>query len=268
LIHLKSPREIDRMRQAGRLLASVLMKIVALIKPGEITGDIDACAERLIIDAGGKPAFKGYKGRGKRRFPATLCMSIDSEIVHGIPSARRLENGQIVGVDAGVELDGWYADMAGSFLVGIVDAEKRKLWSVTREALYRGIAKMRPGNRLSEVGTAIQDWVESNGYHVIKDLVGHGIGTQLHEDPAVPNYRFNRGDIVLQPGMTLAVEPMVSTGSWKIRVLPDGWTAVTIDDSPTAHFEHTVLITEGEPEILTLLEDKRDPWLLLDNQAR
>ena len=260
MIYLKSPSEIERMRRAGRLLASVFMKIAGLIKPGGITADIDAYAEKLIIDAGGEPAFKGYKGGGSRKFPATLCMSVDNEIVHGIPSKRELKSGQIVGVDAGVKLDGWYADMAGSFLIDEVNDQKKKLWNVTREALYRGIKQMRPGNRLSEIGSAIQNWVESNGFSVIRDLVGHGIGTNLHEDPAVPNYNFRRGDLTLKEGMTLAVEPMVSTGSYKIKVLSDGWTAVTVDDSPTAHFEHTILITDSEPEILTLADDDKDPW--------
>ena len=252
------------MRRAGRLLASVFMRIAGLIKPGGITAEIDSYAEKIILDAGAHPAFKGYKGSGSREFPATLCMSIDDEIVHGIPSQRQLKSGQIVGIDAGVELDGWFADMAGSFLVGEVNGEKEKLWNVTRDALYRGIEMMRPGNRLSEVGAAIQDWVEANGFSVIRDLVGHGIGRNLHEDPAVPNYYFKRGDVVLKTGMTLALEPMVSTGTYKIKVLSDGWTAVTVDSSPTGHFEHSVLITDKDPEILTLLEDGKDPWFEID----
>ncbi|HHE46997.1 MAG TPA: type I methionyl aminopeptidase [Bacteroidetes bacterium] len=264
MIYLKSHREIEKMRRAGRLLASVFLKLADLIKPGAVTAEIDGVAERVMRDAGARPAFKGYKGPGRSRFPTATCISIDSEIVHGIPSQRRLREGQIVGIDAGVELDGWYADMAGSFLIGKVDDIHLKLWRVTREALYRGIEQVRPGNRISDIGSAIQSYAEDNGFSVIRDLVGHGIGSHLHEDPAVPNYSFKRGDTTLKAGMTIAIEPMISTGDYKIKVLDDGWTAVTADGSPAGHFEHTIHVNDGEPEILTLLEDTRDPWLSSD----
>jgi len=261
LIYLKSRREIEKMRKAGRLLASVFLRISDLVEPGTVTAEIDSVVERTIRDAGARPAFKGYKGSGRRGFPAATCISIDSEVVHGIPSERRLQEGQIVGIDAGLELDGWYADMAGSFLIGEADDLHRKLWRVTREALYKGIEQVRAGNHVSDIGTAIQDCAESNGFSVIRDLVGHGIGSHLHEDPAVPNYSFSRGDSALRQGMTIAIEPMISCGTWKIKVLRDGWTAVTADGSLSGHFEHTILVTDDEPEILTLLEDERDPWL-------
>lgn len=261
MIHFKSPREIKKMRRAGRLLASVFVELFHYVKPGVVTIDLDRMAEALIRAGDARPAFKGYKGNCEVGFPGTLCISIDKEIVHGIPSARRLKEGQIVGIDAGLELDGWYADMARSFLIGEVDEVRRKLWRVTREALYRGIAEARSGNRISDIGAAIQRCAEENGFSVIRDLVGHGIGSQLHEDPAVPNYTADNAQrIVMRKGMTIAIEPMIAAGDWNIRVLNDGWTAVTVDGSPTGHFEHTVLITDGDPEVLTLLDDGSDPW--------
>ncbi len=260
MIHRKSPREIEKMRRAGKLLSSLFPKISELVKPGAITADIDRLAEQIIIKGGARPAFKGYRGSGKKSFPATTCISINDEIVHGIPSQRRLKEGQIVGIDCGLELDGWYADMAASFLIGDVHSTIRMLRDVTRQALYKGIEQVRPGNRISDIGSAIQRWAEANGFSVIRELVGHGIGSSLHEDPAVPNYYSSQGDGFLRPGMTIAIEPMISTGHWKIETLSDGWTAVTADGSPTAHFEHTIHVTEDEPEILTLLEDGSDPW--------
>jgi len=263
LISLKSNSEINKMRRAGRILSSIFPEIYELVKPGAVTRDIDDFAEQKIRQADAKPAFKGYKANNGRAFPATTCISINQEIVHGIPSGRKLKSGQIVGIDCGCVIDGWYADMAGSFLVDEVVDTNKKLWWVTREALYRGIQAARPGNRLSDIGRAIQDWVESNGFSVIRDLVGHGIGTNLHEDPAVYNYYSSQGNCILKSGMTIAIEPMVSAGRWKIKTLRDGWTAVTVDGSHTGHFEHTVHITDNEPEILTLLEDGSDPWLTL-----
>lgn len=263
MIHRKSPREIEKMRRAGKLLASLFLKISELIKPGVITADIDKLAEQIITEGGARPAFKGYKGSGKTPFPSATCISINDEIVHGIPSKRRLHEGQIVGIDCGLKLDGWYADMAVSFLIGEVHSTIRKLHDVTRKALYKGIEQVRPGNRISDIGSAIQRWAETNGFSVIRELVGHGIGSNLHEDPAVPNYYSAQNDDFLRPGMTIAIEPMISTGHWKIKTLSDGWTAVAADGSLTAHFEHTVLITENEPEILTLLEDGSDPWDLI-----
>lgn len=261
MIRLKSLRDLSAMRRAGQALASVFVGIADMVRPGVATIEIDRKVENLIRATGSRPAFKGYRGGGNRPFPASACISIDLEVVHGIPSSRKLEEGEIVGIDAGLELDGWFADMAGSFLVGECSSEKQKLWTVTREALYRGIEKATPGNRVLDIGGAVQSWAESHGYSVVKDLVGHGIGTDLHEDPAVPNYRVGSADIPLKAGMTIAIEPMIAAGTHRIKVLRDGWTAVMADGKPSGHFEHTVAVTENGPEILTLLEDGCDPWI-------
>jgi methionyl aminopeptidase len=265
LIRIKSPREIDLMRRSGRALAGVFVETAALMKPDAVTGEIDIHVEDAIRSRGAKPAFKGYRGGAKRSFPASSCISIDSEVVHGIPSRRKLLTGQLVGLDSGLAIDGWFADMAASFQIGPVSDVKKRLWKVTREALYIGIAQARKGNRISDIGAAVQDYVEKNGFAIIRDLVGHGIGTSLHEDPPVPNYRSKEGSTPLRAGMTIAIEPMVSAGDYRIKTLSDGWTAVTWDASPTCHFEHTVVITDGEPEILTLLPDGQDPWRLIWN---
>lgn len=247
------------MRSAGALLASVFVKVAGLAKSGVTTLELDQYAEQLIFQGGAKPAFKGY-GPPKRPFPNTTCISIDDEIVHGIPSARKLKNGQIIGIDMGLQLNGWFADMACSFLIGEVDKDTEKLWRVTKESLYKGIAQARAGNRISNVSGTVQDCIESNGYSIIRDLVGHGIGAHLHEEPPVPNYRSQDSNVLLRSGMTIAIEPMVAAGDWKIKTLSDGWTAVTADSSKSAHFEHTILVTENEPVVLTLLEDGTDPW--------
>jgi len=260
LIRIKSPREIEKMRRAGKALAEVFVELVDVIQPGIVTREIDKIVESAIRTRRGKPAFKGYRGGNDRAFPAATCISIEAEVVHGVPSHRRLLNGEIVGIDIGMELDGWFADMAASFLVGEVNLTRLKLQCATREALYCGIAQARAGGRLSDIGSAIENWVGRYGFSVVHDLVGHGIGSKLHEDPAVPNYFTRNGDVKLVPGMTLAIEPMVSAGDYRIRFLKDDWTAITIDGAPAGHFEHTVLITDNEPEILTLLEGGKDPW--------
>ncbi|MFH0766447.1 MAG: type I methionyl aminopeptidase [Calditrichota bacterium] len=262
MIRLKSPSEIQKMRRAGRHLAKTFQNIFELLKPGIDTAELDKVLEHNIRSEGGRPAFKGYRGAGTKPFPASSCISINEAVVHGVPSSRRLEAGQIVGIDTGLELDGWFSDMAATFLIGEVDETYQRLWRVTREALYQGIDQARSGRYISDIGAAVQDWVERNGFSIIRDLVGHGIGSDLHEEPAIPNYRTPGAKIKIHPGMTLAIEPMVSAGQWQIKTLSDGWTAVTQDGSPTAHFEHTVLVTDGEPEILTLLPDGSDPWLI------
>lgn len=249
------------MRKAGGALAEVFLETAARMKPDAVTQEIDRAFEEAIRVRKGRPAFKGYRGGAKTSFPATTCISIDSEVVHGIPSRRKLIDGQLVGIDSGLELDGWFSDMAASFLIGETSELKRKLWRVTYEALYRGIDKARPGNRINDISGAIQDHVEANGFSIIRDLVGHGIGTSLHEDPAIPNFRSQDGHTMLRPGMTIAIEPMVSAGGFKIKTLSDGWTAATKDSSPSCHFEHTIAVTENGPEILTLLPDGRDPWV-------
>ncbi len=248
---------------AGRALADVFLEVAPLMKPGAVTREIDVAVEEAIRRRGGRPAFKGYRGGADSKFPASCCISIDSEVVHGIPSKRKLQDGQIVGLDSGLDINGWFSDMASSFLIGEVSDVKRRLWQVTREALYKGIAEARSGKRLNDMAGAVQDHVERHGFSVIRDLVGHGIGTKLHEEPAVPNFRSRDGNVILRAGMTLAIEPMVASGGYSIKTLSDGWTAATSDASPTGHFEHTVLITDGEPEILTLTSDGQDPWVIL-----
>jgi len=248
------------MRKSGAALAEVFLSNAARMQPEAITYDIDKAFEEAIRSRNARPAFKGYRGGAKYPFPASTCISVDAEIVHGIPSKRKLTTGQVVGIDCGLELDGWYADMAASFLIGEVSEQKAKLWKITLESLYLGIAQARSGRKINDIGGAVQDHVEKHGFSVIRGLVGHGIGTSLHEDPAVPNFRNQDGNITLRPGMTIAIEPMISAGDWKIKTLSDGWTAVTKDGAPSCHFEHTVAITENGPEILTLLPDGRDPW--------
>ncbi|MFN3820794.1 MAG: type I methionyl aminopeptidase [bacterium] len=260
MVRIKKSSELEGMRRAGRALAEVFFEIIDMVQPGVSTEELDERIEKAIRDKGGIPAFKGYRGGSAKPYPAASCISIEQEIVHGIPGKRQLEEGQLVGIDVGLQLDGYYADMAGSFLVGECDKVRRSLIRVTREALYRGIDQAREGQHLSDIGKAIQSFVEANGFNVIRELVGHGIGVKLHEDPVVPNYFTPVGDMVLLAGMTLAIEPMVSAASWKIRILDDGWTAVTEDGAPSCHFEHTVLVTKGDPEILTLADGRGDPW--------
>lgn len=250
------------MRKAGNLLASVFVKVIERAKPGVTTHELDNLAEELIKKGGGTPAFKGY-GSPKHPFPNTTCISINEEVVHGIPSKRKLEEGQIVGIDMGVRLNGYFADMACSLLIGEVNQTVRNLHEVTKAALYKGIAQAVVGNRIGNIGGTVQDWVEAHRFSVIRDLVGHGIGTHLHEEPAVPNFRSHEGNVLLREGMTIAIEPMVAVGKWEVITLPDGWTTVTADRSMSAHFEHTVLVTDGEPEILTLLDDGTDPWSVI-----
>ena len=252
------------MRRAGNLLASVFVKVAERAVVGVTTLELDALAEELIIKGGGKPAFKGY-GSPKHPFPNTTCISINEEIVHGIPSKRKLKEGQIVGIDMGVQLNGYFADMACSLLIGDVDQSVRDLHSVTKSALYKGISQAVVGKRIGNIGATVQDWVESHHYSVIRDLVGHGIGTHLHEEPAVPNFRSHEGNVLLREGMTIAIEPMVAIGGWEVNTLSDGWTSVTADRSMSAHFEHTVLVKENEPEILTLLDDGTDPWAVIQS---
>lgn len=247
MIVLKSAREIALMRAAGGILVDAIRLCRVLVKPGISTLEIDREIEALIHERRAKPAFKGYRG-----FPATICASINEEVVHGIPSAlRRLKEGDIVGLDLGAIVDGYYADAAVTLPVGEISAEARRLLDVTREALDLGIAQCRPGRRLGDVAAAVQRHVEAAGFGVVRAFVGHGIGRELHEDPQVPNFgEAGRGPL-LRAGMVLALEPMVTMGHWEVRVLADRWTAVTEDGSLAAHFEHTVAITEAGPDVLT-----------------
>ena len=247
MIVLKSPREVGLMRQAGHILADVMDRLRVTVKAGMSTLEIDADVEAFITARGARSAFKGYRG-----FPATVCVSINEEIVHGIPSARRkIRDGDIVGLDLGCVVDGYYADCAFTLAVGPVPAVVQKLLDVTRESLDLAIKECWPGRRLSDVSHAVQAHVEAHGLSVVRAFVGHGIGRALHEEPQVPNFGDPGRGPQLRPGMVLAIEPMITMGSWEVKILDDGWTAVTKDGSLAAHFEHTVAVTEGEPEVLT-----------------
>jgi methionyl aminopeptidase len=247
MITLKSDRELNLMRKAGGIVAQILEEMAQMTKPGISTWDIDRYAEKRTLEMGSVPAFKGYNG-----FPATVCISVNDEVVHGIPSKKRvLEDGDLLKLDFGVIYEGWYGDSARTVPVGKINDEARQLLDVTREGLNRGIEQCREGNRIFDIGHAVQNYVEGFGYGVVREFVGHGIGRALHEDPQVPNYGPKGKGIVLKTGMVLAIEPMVNAGGHEVKVLRDGWTAVTVDHSLSAHFEHTVAITPNGPEILT-----------------
>ncbi len=250
-IPLKSPGDIVLMRESGRIVAEVLALVGGAIRAGVATAELDRLAEEYIRAQGGEPAFKGYGHDRNNLFPATLCVSLDDEVVHGVPSGRVLQEGQIVSIDVGVLKGGFYGDGAMTFTVGRVDEESKRLLRVTEEALYRGIAQARAGNRLHDISAAVQQHVEAAGFSVVRDLVGHGIGRSLHEEPAVPNFGMRGTGAVLQEGMALAIEPMVNAGTHGVKVDSDGWTVRTEDGKPSAHFEHTVVIRNGEAEILT-----------------
>ena len=247
MIVCKSPGEIEKMRAANALVAGVLAELAATVQPGVTTQDLDALAERLVRDAGAEPAFKGYRG-----YPATLCASVNEQVVHGIPSARQLQAGDIVSLDMGVKLNGFYGDSAVTVPVGQIAEDARRLLQVTQEALERGIVQVRVGNRVSDIGHAIQQHVESHGFSVVREFVGHGIGAALHEEPQIANYGDPGRGPRLAEGMVLAIEPMVNMGRPGVKVLGDGWTAVTRDGSLSAHFEHTVAVTRQGPLVLTM----------------
>lgn len=247
MIVLKSPREIELIRAGGGILAEAIEMLRDLVKPGVSTKEIDLEVEELIRKRGARPAFKGYRG-----FPATVCVSINEEVVHGIPAAhRRVQEGDIVGLDLGCIVEGYYADAAVTLSVGEIASDVQRLLNVTRESLGQGIAQARPGNRLGDISSTIQRHVEGHGFAVVRAFVGHGIGRALHEDPQIPNFGEPGRGPILKVGMCLAIEPMVTMGTWDVRILDDGWTAVTADGSLAAHFEHTIAITEAGPEILT-----------------
>jgi len=247
VIVLKSPREIEVMRRAGVILADVMDRLRTVVKAGMSTLEIDEEVEAFIEKRGATPAFKGYRG-----FPATVCVSINDEVVHGIPSAhRRLKEGDIVGLDLGCVVDGYYADCAFTMPIGDIPPAVQRLLDVTRESLYLAIEQCRPGRRLGDVSHAVQRHVESHGFAIVRAFVGHGIGRALHEEPQVPNFGDPGRGPVLRAGMVLAIEPMVTMGSGDVRVLDDGWTAVTRDGSLAAHFEHTIAVTEDGPDVLT-----------------
>ena len=235
------------MREAGRITAAALTAVGRSVRPGVTTADLDAIAEDVIVSAGASPAFKGYHG-----FPATLCTSIDEQVVHGIPGPRVLREGEIVSVDCGAIVDGYYGDSARTFAVGGVSPRALRLMDITRRSLEAGIARCRPGMRLHDISAAVQAVAEGAGFSVVREYVGHGIGRAMHEDPQVPNYGKAGTGPTLKPGMVLAIEPMINAGAPDVRSLDDGWTVVTADGALSAHFEHTVAVTEDGPLILTL----------------
>jgi len=247
LIQVRSAREISLIRKSCEVVSGALAIARGFIKPGITTKKIDQEIERFILSRGGKPAFKGYNG-----FPASSCISVDEEVVHGIPGDRALLPGQIVGVDIGVVMDGYYGDSAMTFAVGEIDKEKQRLMDVTKESLYAGLERVKAGERLSNISNAIQRKVEEAKFSVVRALVGHGIGEHLHEDPQIPNYGPANSGPRLKSGMVLAIEPMVNMGDFDIATKDDEWTVVTSDGLPSAHFEHTVVVTDNGPEILTV----------------
>lgn len=246
-IFIKSKDEIKVLRDAGKILASIVEDLKSSLKIGNKTKEIDSLAEFLIYKNNVKPAFKGYRG-----YPSCVCISINEEVVHGIPSERKLNDGDIVSLDVGIIYKGYYSDMAVTQSVGKVNSRLIKLMEVTKESLYKGIEQAVAGNRLSDVSHAIQKHVELNDFSIVREFVGHGIGKNLHEDPEIPNFGEPHRGPLLEAGMVLAIEPMVNIGSWQTKILNDQWTVVTKDGKQSAHFEHTIAITEDKPEILTI----------------
>lgn len=252
MIVLKSPSEIEMMRASGQIVASILDAVGAAVKPGVSTWELEEIADAMCIKADAKPAFKGYRV-GKHVFPCCLCISVNEEVVHGIPSRERiLQEGDIVSVDFGVQKNGFFGDSARTFAVGQVSSDTQRLLDVTSESLMRGIAQMDPEHRLQDIGHAIQSYVETHHFTVVRDFVGHGIGRGLHEEPQIPNFGRSGRGLRLRPGMVFAIEPMVNVGTHEVEILDDGWTVVTCDRKLSAHFEHTIAITENGPDILTL----------------
>ncbi|MFH1050929.1 MAG: type I methionyl aminopeptidase [bacterium] len=255
--YIKTEKEIDLMEKAARIVAETLVLLGKYIKSGITTAELDAIAEDYIRSKGAKPAFKGYKVDG-RAYPSSLCISIDEEVVHGLPGQRKLENGEIVSIDCGSELNGYFGDSAMSYPVGAISELKKKLLKITEESLMMGIEQAVERNKIYDIARAVQTYVESNGFSVTRELVGHGIGKKLHEEPPVPNFvppllhRSQYPNVKLVNGMAIAIEPMVHAGGKNIKTLRDGWTVVTADKSPAAHFEHTIVINSEKPIILTL----------------
>jgi methionyl aminopeptidase len=249
-IVIKSQHELALMREAGRVNALALAAVRDLVHPGVTTAELDAAAEEVIRKHGGKPVFKGYPG--PYPYPATLTISVNEELVHGIPGKRKLKEGDIVSIDCGTLLDGFVGDSAFSMGVGEISPQAQSLLDVTEQSLYQGIAKIRAGNRVGDVSHAVQEYAESRGFFLTREYTGHGVGREMHEGPQVPNYGTPGRGMVLRPGLTIALEPMVLVGTARTRVLADEWTVVSADGSLTAHFEHTVAVTEGDPLILTL----------------
>ena len=253
MIVVRSAAEIERLARVNALVARVLAELKGMVQPGVTTADLDARAEQRLQEAGAEPAFKGYHG-----YPATVCTSVNEQVVHGIPSPRPLVEGDIVSIDMGAKMDGFYGDSAVTVPVGTVSADAQKLLAVTEESLYRALAVVKAGARVSDIGAAVQQHVETYGFSVVREFVGHGIGARLHEEPQIPNYGPGGRGPRLTEGMVLAIEPMVNIGKPAVKVLGDGWTAVTKDGSLSAHFEHTVVVTGGGCRILTRAEEEAE----------
>lgn len=247
MVTLKSAREIETMRRSGKITAQVLTDLMHAVRPGITTRALDDIAERGIRALGGVPTFKGYNG-----FPGSICASVDAEVVHGIPGSYVLREGDLLSIDIGTTLDGYVSDTAVTVGVGTISAEAQRLLDVTQECLMHGIAAMQKGNHVGDIGAAVQRHAEANGYGVVRELVGHGVGRAMHEEPQVPNYGKPGSGPELRPGLVLAVEPMITQGDYRVKVLKDGWTVVTADGKLAAHFEHTIAVTEEGPKILTL----------------
>lgn len=253
MIPIKSPEQIKRMRVACNAAAEILRTVAALVQPGRTTAELNEAAAELIKKYGGKSPFLGYKG-----YPGHICVSVNEEVVHGIPSKRRVQYGDIVSLDVGIILDGFVGDNAATIAAGLVEPRTEALLRVTEQALYAAIDMARAGNRVGDISHAVQTTVESQGFSVVREFVGHGIGKKMHEEPQIPNYGRPGEGPKLKPGMTLAIEPMINAGTGEVMMLSDGWTVVTADGLPSAHFEHTVLVTEEDAEILTWL--KKSPY--------
>jgi methionyl aminopeptidase len=247
----KSQKEIEKMRASGQLVGSVLRELRAMVEPGMTTLEVDRAAEQMIRDAGAYPTFKGYNG-----FPFSICASVNEQVVHGFPSAYKLQDGDIFSIDVGVTLDGFVGDTATTVPVGEVTDDRRRLMRITEECLQLAIEQCRAGNHLGDIGFAVQTHAEAHGYTIVRDYVGHGIGRRMHEDPQIPNYGKPGKGPKIKTGYVFALEPMVNMGSQHTKTLKDGWTVVTVDGQPSAHFEHTVAITEEGPEVLTLVRSR------------
>ncbi len=247
MVHTRTNKEIEKIAASCQIVADTLIMLKSYIIQGARISDLDKLAEDFIKSRGARPAFKGYMG-----FPSTLCVSVDSAVVHGVPNDDILKKGQIVSVDCGAELDGYYGDHAISFPVGKIDVNKQKLIDVTKQSLFKGIEQAIPGNCVGDIGNAVQIHAEGNGFSVVRELVGHGIGTNLHEDPQIPNFGNPNKGYMLHAGMCIAIEPMVNAGTKDVTQSVDGWTIITKDGAPSAHFEHTIAITENGPKILSI----------------
>ena len=246
MIPIKTSQEIEEMRRGSHILTLILDELEGMLKPGLATIGLEEASEAAMHKFKVISAFKGYRG-----YPANICVSVNEEVVHGIPGQRRLIDGDIVSIDIGIKLDGFFSDMAKTFAVGSIDASKQRLLDVTLGSLEEAIKQLKVGRRLSEASCSVQRFVEEKGFSVVRDFVGHGIGRQLHEEPQIPNFKTSECGPLLENGMVLAIEPMINMGTWEVEVLQDGWTAVTKDKKPSAHFEHTIAIWDGAPQVLT-----------------